>query len=221
MALRRRRRREQEGGEVDAVPSPEPPQDEQPGKTPRPDGPFDSTEVDQASTAGRVDLGGLQLRLGEAMKLQLQIDERSGTGTGVVIVDGEAAVAMIAVAAPRSSGLWDQTRAQIAADTTRRGGTVQEAAGPFGTELRLVVPVTTQDGKKAVQVSRVAGIDGPRWMLRATFLGTANTDATMFARLVKVVRNTVVVRGDRPMAPGDVIALTAPRQTGHEPSTAG
>ncbi|MGH9217053.1 MAG: DUF3710 domain-containing protein, partial [Acidimicrobiales bacterium] len=53
---------------------------------------------------------------------------------------------------------------------------------------------------------------GPRWMLRATFLGKATTDAHVFARLVQVVRDVVVVRGDRPMAPGDVIAVTAPTQ---------
>jgi hypothetical protein len=120
------------------------------------------------------------------------------------------------VAAPRSSGLWDQTRLQIAADAGSRGGTVTEAPGPFGTEVRVVLPVTTPQGKNAVQPSRVVGIDGPRWMLRATFLGKATTDAQVFSRLVGVVRDTVVVRGDRPMAPGDVIPLKAP--AGPEPA---
>ena len=124
---------------------------------------------------------------------------------------------MIAVAAPRTSGLWDETRSQIAADAANRGGTAQEAPGPFGTEIRMVVPVTSSEGKKAVQASRVVGIDGPRWMLRATSLGAAITDAKTFARLVGVVRQTVVVRGDRPMAPGDVITLRAPQRTEPEP----
>ena len=219
MVFRRRRQRGEddsslEGPIVEAEPQP----GEQLGKTPRPDGPFDSTEMDLAgSDVNRVDLGGMLVRPGDGMRLQLQVDERSGTGTSVMIVDAEAAVAMIAVAAPRTSGLWEQTRTQIAADAASRGGTAQEAPGPFGTEIRMVVPVTSSDGKKAVQASRVVGIDGPRWMLRATFLGTAITDAKTFARLVGVVRHTVVVRGDRPMAPGDVIALRAPQRTEPEP----
>jgi hypothetical protein len=219
MVFRRRRQRGEDDSAVEAPTVESEPQPiEQPGKTPRLDGPFDSTEVDLAgSDVNRVDLGGMLVRLGDGMRLQLQVDERSGTGTGVMIVDDEAAVAMIAVAAPRTSGLWEQTRSQIAADAASRGGTAQEAPGPFGTEIRVVVPVTTQEGKKAVQASRVVGIDGPRWMLRATFLGTAITDAKIFARLVGVVRQTVIVRGDRPMAPGDVIALRAPQRTDPEP----
>ena len=216
MVFRRRRRRGEGGGDVDtpdeAVEAAEPV--DQQGKTPRPDGPFDVSEVDPADPdVRRVDLGGMLVRPVEGMRLQIQVDERSGTGTGVMMLDGEAAVALIAVAAPRSSGLWEQTRGQIAADATGRGGTVDEAPGPFGTELRLVVPVTTAEGTKAVQASRVVGIDGPRWMLRATFLGTATTDAKAYARLVRAVRQTVVVRGDRPMAPGDVIAVKPPQPT--------
>jgi hypothetical protein len=217
MVFRRRRRRGSEGvSDVDApAEESEAPAAEQPGKTPRPDGPFDMSEIDPAEPdPRRIDLGGMLVSPAEGMRLQIQVDERSGTGTGVTMLDGEAAVAVIAVAAPRSSGLWEQTRSQIALDAAGRGGTVNEAAGPFGTELRLVVPVTTAEGKKAVQASRIVGIDGPRWMLRATFLGTATTDAKAYARLVKVVRQTVVVRGDRPMAPGDVIPVKPPQPTG-------
>jgi hypothetical protein len=219
MVFRRRRQRGEDDSGPDApTVETEPQPIEQPGKPSRPDGPFDSTEMDLAgSDVSRVDLGGMLVRPGDGMRLQLQVDERSGTGTGIMLVDAEAAVAMIAVAAPRTSGLWEQTRSQIAADAASRGGTVQEAPGPFGTEIRVVVPVTSPEGKKAVQASRVVGIDGPRWMLRATFLGTAITDAKTFARLVGVVRQTVVVRGDRPMAPGDVIALRAPQRTEPEP----
>jgi hypothetical protein len=189
-------------------------------KTPRPNGPFDVSEVDLSDPqVRRVDLGGLLVRGGAGMKLQLQVDERTGAASSVIVVAEDAAVQLIAVAAPRSSGMWEQARAEIAADAQRRGGTVSEAPGPFGTEVRLVLPVTTPEGKSGVRPSRVAGIDGPRWMLRATFLGKATTDAQAFARLVRVVRDTVVVRGDRPMAPGDVIPLKAPAAP--EPAAAG
>lgn len=106
--------------------------------------------------------------------------------------------------------MWEQTRIGIIEDAKRRGGQAEEADGPFGTELRVLLPNTNSEGKKVVQPSRVTGIDGPRWMLRATFIGAATTDATAFARLVEVVRGVVVVRGDRPMPPGDVISLSPP-----------
>jgi hypothetical protein len=186
---------------------------------PRRSGPYDSAEVEiEQARADRIDLGGLLVRRVEGMQLQLQVDEKSSRPTSVMVVLGDAAVQMIPVAAPRSSGLWDQTRLQIAADAQRRGGTAEEAAGPFGTEIRIVLPVTTPDGKKAVQPSRIAGIDGPRWMLRATFLGAATNNPEAFGRLVQVVRDTVVVRGDSPMPPGEIIALRPPQQPDQQPS---
>jgi Protein of unknown function (DUF3710) len=214
MSMFRRRRHddseppEQRAADAAAeTPAPEGP----PGKSERSNGPFDETELDlEEARAGRIDLGGLLLRTGEGMKLQLQVDEQSGKATSAMVVMGDAAVQLIPVAAPRSSGLWEQTRLQIATDARRRGGTVEEADGPFGTEIRIVLPVTTADGKKAVQPSRITGIDGPRWMLRATFLGGATTRPDAFARLVQVVRDAVVVRGQSPMPPGDLIALRPP-----------
>ncbi|HEX6337932.1 MAG TPA: DUF3710 domain-containing protein [Jiangellaceae bacterium] len=211
MSIFRRRPRDEEGAEP-AQPTPDP-DESSAGKTPRTSGPYDSAEVDvERARADRIDLGALLVPRVEGMKLQLQVDEKSGRPASVMVVLDDGAVQMIPVAAPRSSGLWDQTRLQIAADAQRRGGTVEEAAGPFGTEVRIVLPVTTPDGKKAVQPSRSVGIDGPRWMLRATFLGAATSSPEAFGRLVQVVRDTVVVRGDNPMAPGDLIALRPPQQ---------
>ena len=76
-----------------------------------------------------------------------------------------------AFAAPRCDGIWDEVRKDIAAEATKRGGTATELDGEFGTELKLVVPVQTPDGKQATQTSRIVGVDGPRWLLRGTFLG--------------------------------------------------
>ncbi|WP_166350260.1 DUF3710 domain-containing protein [Phytoactinopolyspora limicola] len=218
--FRRRRRDEQsreprpdntaaESAEPEATSAADP--SEGSGPADRPNGPYDSTEVDlDTIRTERIDLGGLLIRGVEGMKIQLQVDKRSGRGTSVLLAVGEAAVQLVAVAAPRSSGLWEQTRLQITTDAQRRGGSAQEGTGPFGTEVRLVIPVTTKDGKKGAQPSRVSGIDGPRWMVRATFLGKAITDAAAFQRLVDVVRQVVVVRGDTPMPPGEVIALQPP-----------
>ncbi|WP_116951496.1 DUF3710 domain-containing protein [Jiangella endophytica] len=187
------------------------------GESPKSDrsgGPLDESEVDlDEARQGRVDLGGLLVKAAPGMKLQLQVDQRTGNATSAVLAIEDAAVQLIAVAAPRSSGLWDQTRLQITQDAQRRGGRAEEATGPFGTEVRLVVPVQAPDGKQVLQPSRVSAIDGPRWMLRATFLGKATNDAAVFQRFVELVKETVVVRGQSPMAPGDVIVLKPPAGT--------
>ncbi|MFW6205392.1 MAG: DUF3710 domain-containing protein [Actinomycetota bacterium] len=222
--FRRSARDEPDAGPAHEQAAPPPEQQEQPeqpeeptertGKTARPDGPFDASEVDlDQARAERVDLGSLLVRRDEGLKLQLQVDEKKGVAPSVMVVMEDAAVQLVTVAAPRSSGLWEETRQQIADDARQRGGTAEEARGPFGTEVRVVLPTTTSEGKKAFQPSRIAGIDGPRWMLRATFLGKATSDADVFARLVRVVRDTVVIRGESPMPPGDVIPLRPPEQS--------
>ncbi|TDD71564.1 DUF3710 domain-containing protein [Jiangella aurantiaca] len=184
------------------------------GESPKSDrsgGPFDESEVDlDEARKGRVDLGGLLIKAEPGMKLQLQVDQRTGNATSAVLAIEDAAVQLIAVAAPRSSGLWGQTRLQITQDAKRRGGRAEEAPGPFGPEIRLVIPVQAPDGKQVLQPSRVSAIDGPRWMLRATFLGKATNDAAVFQRFVELVKQTVVIRGQSPMAPGDVIVLKPP-----------
>lgn len=218
MFRRRRRGEPQQASDEAAAETTQPRAEEtegpdEPDRPARPDGPFDASEVDlEEARADRVDLGGLLVRAGEGMKLQLQVDKKTNRATSVLVVADNAAVQLMAVAAPRSSGMWETTMLQVATDAQRRGGTAEQAAGPFGTEVRIVLPATTQDGKKAVQPSRVAGIDGPRWMLRATFLGTATNDPEVFARMVRVVRDTVVIRGSAPMAPGDLIPLHPPER---------
>lgn len=210
----RRRRRGDDASTPDH--GPEPVEDsgaapETVGKSDRSSGPYDAAEVDlDDARRGRIDLGGLLIKPVAGMKMQLQVDKRSGNATSVVLTVDEAAVQLVAVAAPRSSGLWEQTRLQIAEDAKRRGGRHEEAPGPFGTEMRLVVPVQSPEGKQVLQPSRVSGIDGPRWMLRATFLGKATTDASVFQQLAALVRQVVVVRGAGPMPPGDVITLKPP-----------
>lgn len=209
------------GDEVDPFESQRAPDDSgdsEFGSESRPNGPFDAAEVDlDEARKSRIDLGGLLVTSAPGIQVQIQLDQRTKKGTSVLLRLGEAAVQLIAIAAPRTTGRWEQTRLELIANTKSRGGSAEEASGPFGTEVRAIVPATTADGKQARQVSRVSGIDGPRWMLRATFLGKAISDAAAYQQLVDVVRSVVVIRGDQPMPPGDIITLEAP--TGSESQT--
>ncbi len=181
------------------------------GAGPRAKGPWDSTEVelDEEDTTS-VDLGGLIVTGGPGLELRLQVDEASQQVAAVLLMGKEGAVELRPFAAPRNSDIWDDIRKQIAAETARRGGTATEADGSYGKELQVVMPVTTPDGKNATQPSRVLGISGPRWLLRATLLGRPAVEPQEDGDIEAALRDVVVVRGNDPMAPGDPLPLNMP-----------
>jgi hypothetical protein len=177
----------------------------------RPSGPWDSAEVDLEAGAGdRVDLGGLLVRGRPGLELRLQVDEKSQQVAAVMLTNKEGAVELRPFAAPRGGGIWEDIRKQIAAETARRGGTATEADGPYGTELRVVMPAKTPDGQPATQPSRVLGIEGPRWLLRATLLGRPAVEPDPDGELESALRDVVVVRGTGPMAPREPLPLVMP-----------
>lgn len=178
----------------------------------RAEGPFDSTEVDASVLEDdeRIDLGALVVTGMPGMELGLQVDEQSGVVQAVLLMLEDSALELRAFAAPRTSGIWDEVRQEIAAEASRMGGTATENDGPFGIELVLVVPVEDPEGQIFSQTSRVIGVDGPRWLLRGTVLGRAAVEADAALPMEETLRNTVVVRGDEPMAVRESLPLTLP-----------
>lgn len=176
-------------------------------------GPWDreETDVDQEDDS-YIDLGGLVVKGVEGVELRLQVEDQQGTIAAVMLAGPESGLELRAFAAPRSGGIWDEVRADIAAEATRLGGTVTESDGEFGTELTLKVPVQTADGKQATQPSRIVGVEGPRWLLRGTFLGRSALQPDPEGALETAFRNVIVVRGTDPMAPRDMIAMQMPAQ---------
>lgn len=176
-------------------------------------GPYDASEVesvDEPFEVGRIDLGGLQVHPVEGIELRLQVDEASQTVVAALLVQEDSALELRAFAAPRSGGLWDDIRREIAAETTRRGGVVTEATGPFGDEIKVMVPTRLPDGQQATQASRIVGVDGPRWLLRGTLIGRAANEPEAAGPLLAAMAQVVVVRGRNPMAPRDMIPLRLP-----------
>lgn len=179
----------------------------------RKDGPRDIAETDvTADTEGWVDLGSLLVTGQPGLELRMQVDERSGAVAAVLFIGTDGALEVRPFAAPRTGSLWEDVRRQIAAETARRGGTASEGQGPFGTELRVLMPVTTEDGRSGQQPSRVLGIDGPRWFLRATLMGRPAVEEAAAEPFLAAVRSLVVVRGNVAMAPGDALPITVPPQ---------
>jgi hypothetical protein len=173
-------------------------------------GPFDRSEV--GSLDGRLDLGALWLTGVPGMELRLEVEEESQNVVGVTAVLGESAVQLQAFAAPRSEGIWDEIRTEIAASITSQGGTADKVSGPLGAELRAHMPGQGPDGRTVFSPVRFIGVDGPRWFLRAVLSGQAASEEGAAATLLDVVRATVVVRGDEAMAPRELLSLKLPEQ---------
>ncbi|MEW2520911.1 DUF3710 domain-containing protein [Actinacidiphila alni] len=174
---------------------------------PRPDGPWDVSEVSEPGE-GRVDLGGLFVPGVEGMELRVEVAGESIVAATVVLRD--SAVQLQAFAAPKSEGIWGEVREEIAAGITQQGGIVDEVEGPLGWELRAQVPVQLPDGTNGVQLVRFIGCDGPRWFLRGVISGQGAVQPAAAGVLESVFRDTVVLRGETPMAPRDPIVLKLP-----------
>ncbi|MBO9520509.1 MAG: DUF3710 domain-containing protein [Nocardioidaceae bacterium] len=173
-----------------------------------PSGPIDISQVDPDATY--IDLGSLLVQPPDGMDLRLQVDEESGTVMTVLLVAEEGVLEMRAFASARGGDLWSEARGEIAADTTRRGGTATEQEGPFGVELACELPVTGPDGESLVQPSRVIGYTGPRWFLRATLAGRPAVDAAYAQPFEEALRTLAVRRGNEAMAPGEPLPLRLP-----------
>ncbi|MER7761179.1 DUF3710 domain-containing protein [Streptomyces sp. NPDC097619] len=174
---------------------------------PRPDGPWDLSEV-SVPGEGRVDLGGVFVPGVEGMELRVEVAGDAIVAATVVLRD--SAIQLQAFAAPKKEGIWGEVREEIASGITQQGGIIDEVEGPLGWELRAQVPVQLPDGTGGVQLVRFVGVDGPRWFLRGVISGQGAVQPEAAGLLEQIFRDTVVVRGEGPMAPRDPIVLKLP-----------
>lgn len=170
-------------------------------------GPWDAV-ADDVPDVPRIDLGGIQVPMAEDVELQVSVAEDQIVAASVVTTDSVMQVQ--AFAAPKSSGLWREVRRDMIAEVDEAGGESEESDGPFGTELRASVPPEGAKGTAPLEPARFLGVDGPRWFLRASIRGTALTDEETAARLEEIFAGIVVVRGDSPMPPRDLLELRLP-----------
>lgn len=174
-------------------------------------GPWDVSELAPDDALERLDLGSLRIPPTDGVEIQAQADQSTGAVAQLTFHRPDSMVQVQPYAAPRTGGLWEEIRAQIASSINAGGGLVEVAEGPFGPELRAqVVP---SDGSAGLQPARFCGIDGPRWFLRAVFLGAAARPGDAAAALEDVVRSLVVVRGSEAMPVGAPIPIRLPSAT--------
>src|SRR4051812_32266675 len=136
----------------------------------------------------RLDMGSLQIPAVEGVEVRVQANP-DGTVEQVVLVDGQSALQLGVFAAPRSEGIWDEVREEIAAAMAGDGVQARELHGPYGVEL--MAQVNTPEGPADV---RFVGVDGPRWMVRALYQGAAASDLSYAGPLAECLAGLVVVR---------------------------
>ena len=102
-------------------------------------GPYDVS--DAPSGVQRIDLGSLQLLPVEGVEVRVQADQE-GVVQQVALIHRGSALQVGAYAAPRTSGIWDEVRAEIRASLANAQA-VQELPGPYGTELHARVRTRT------------------------------------------------------------------------------
>jgi hypothetical protein len=170
-------------------------------------GPYDERDAPDDDVP-RVDLGALRVPVSDGIELRLDLNEAQQV-LGVTLAGPDGNMQLGVFAAPRNEGIWDEVRAEIAESLrTQRGVPKERHDGPFGVELHAQV---AGDGGAKVPV-RFVGIDGPRWFLRATFVGNVATESAKAARFERALRNVVVVRGTEPLPVRDPVPLALPKE---------
>ena len=162
-------------------------------------GPWDLSELpEDQEEVPRIDLGSLQ------------VPAVDGTVTAVVLALGGSALELRAFAAPRTAGIWDELRGDIANELAGNGARYEESDGEHGTELIAHLPMRGPDGTMATGTIRFLGIDGPRWFLRGVLQGPAASSEHSAQALREVLRGIVVVRDGQARPPREILPLHAP-----------
>ncbi|MDR1833433.1 MAG: DUF3710 domain-containing protein [Propionibacteriaceae bacterium] len=181
---------------------------------PRADGPFDIDEVDLNDGVQRLDLGALILTPVSGFSVKLVANQETKEVQAATVTWGKSGLEIALFAASTTGGSLDEVVAEITEQTEAADGSIEFEDGPFGQQLKRIVPVPGTGKEQLFHVSRIWLVEGPRWLLRGTVLGEAaiSDDETLAEPFAEFLRNIVVRRGNTPMAPGDLIPLTLPEK---------
>ncbi|MGO1307622.1 MAG: DUF3710 domain-containing protein, partial [Microbacterium gubbeenense] len=90
-------------------------------------GPFDASEANPVRPY--IDIGGIKVLPREGLNLRLEVEENTQRIVAVGLDYAGSTLQVQPFAAPRSSGLWHETREQIRAQVSQQGGRVEEREG--------------------------------------------------------------------------------------------
>jgi hypothetical protein len=171
-------------------------------------GPFDEAEAN--AVRPYVDLGGVKIIPRPELHLRLEVEEGSKRVVAVGLDYAGSTLQVQPFAAPRSSGLWHEIREQIIEQIHKQGGNTKIIEGNFGLEVLAEIPVAAGTQPAGTRLARFIGVDGPRWFLRGVIAGEGVLNPDAAAKIEELFRSIVVVRGNSPMPPRDLIPLHMP-----------
>jgi hypothetical protein len=172
-------------------------------------GPFDSAQIEEVRPY--VDFGSLRIEPIADLQMSVEVEENSNRVIAVTLDFANSKLQLMAFAAPRSEGLWQDIRKAVAQNIESQGGQVEEGYGALGAELMAKLPLVDDVGRSAGhRLARFVGFDGPRWCLRGTISGAALTDPKASAEISDLFRSVIVHRGDTPLPPGEALPLNVP-----------
>lgn len=171
-------------------------------------GPWDISEDNGPDYDEYLSLGSFYIPFVQGIQLRLKASKADNTLLGATVTIGRSSLELEAFAAPKTMSLWDDVRDDLVA--ANPAATVKP--GIFGAEVRL--PIQLPNGKK--HITRIIGVDGPRWMLRGIFSGPAadDPDSPEAKVLDRFFSYIVVDRGEEPLAPRDLIPMAQPLTPG-------
>jgi hypothetical protein len=163
------------------------------------EGPFDEADAPDDGVT-RLDLGSVRLPVPAGAQLQVEVDP-AGPVRAVHLLTDRGQLTVTAFAAPRTGGLWGEVRAEIVAQLRGEGTSVRELPGAWGREVHAETSQVTL---------RFVGVDGPRWLVRGVAAGPAASHDELVAMLYRMLRETVVVRGQDPQPVRAPLPLALP-----------
>ncbi len=157
----------------------------------------------------RIDFGSLLVPMYEGIEVEVKVAD--GVGVWITVRRGDSAIELMAFAAPKTSGLWEEVRQEFAEEVAKAGGDSREVQGPFGVELHARLHPGGEGRRGQLEPVRFIGVDGPRWFLRGMIRGPAARHPELARPFEELFADVVVVRGDHPAPPGDLLEIRLPQ----------
>lgn len=170
-------------------------------------GPFDVLEL--TGIKPYIDMGSVRIEPREGLQVRLDVDQQAKRIIAISLDFEESSIQVQAFAAPKSSGLWLSIREELLKQLEAQAGDVVDQVGTFGKEIIATIKTRSEDSVVERRV-RFIGVDGPRWTLRGAITGKAVDDEKAAADVESIFRSLVVVRGDQPMPPNELLPLKVP-----------
>jgi hypothetical protein len=163
-------------------------------------GPFDVADAPDDGV-NRVDLVSIRLPVPADERIQVDVGEHDVV-TAVHVVTELGQFTVTAYAAPPSGRLWEEVIGALAEEVRLdQGAVTRDESGIWGRELVAL----TDD-----YAFRFVGVNGPRWLLRGVAVCPHTSILRSASFLRSLLRGTVVVRGDQPLADGSPLPIDLP-----------